>query len=212
MAARCEAPRGHGAIKASALLDAVAKRIVESDDGRALDAELESTRTAAFAMELTASKLTDAPRDRIGGMPSWMGAVQWPTCRRCKRPMMFLMQFDTGPMAAIASPRAGRLFVFQCANAPGSRDDWDADGGGNAVVWQPNEAPASSVDVVPLRDLAKYNKVKEPGAGAVGSRARGTSNIAPSTSSPSLRASAFPTTDRRRSRRCCTAASSRAHG
>lgn len=151
-------------IKASALLDAVAKRIVESEDGRALDAELESTRTSAFVIELAASKLTDAARDRIGGMPSWMGAVQWPTCRRCKRPMMFLMQFDTGPMAAIASPRAGRLFVFQCANAPGSCEDWDAEGGGNAVVWQPNEAPASSVDVVPLRDLAKYNKAKEPGA------------------------------------------------
>jgi hypothetical protein len=50
---------------------------------------------------------------------------QWPACACCKLPMQFLAKISVNDELHQ---------IFMCHNDPGMCDDWDANGGGNAIV------------------------------------------------------------------------------
>ncbi len=52
-------------------------------------------------------------------------AFDWPQCRHCEVPMQFLGSIVRGTR---------QLQLFMCDNNPGICMEWEADGGGNAVV------------------------------------------------------------------------------
>ncbi|MFC7422126.1 hypothetical protein ACFQNF_19895 [Iodobacter arcticus] len=65
---------------------------------------------------------------KFGGKPSSPnGALEWPVCKCCKGNMQFLGQLRT-------PESENMLLLFMCQNDPGSCDEWDPNGGGNAVV------------------------------------------------------------------------------
>lgn len=64
---------------------------------------------------------------RFGGLPAVGDDFVWPTCRSCGGPLQFQGQ--------IRPPGAQHLhLVFMCTNHPGECDQFEADGGGNAVI------------------------------------------------------------------------------
>lgn len=68
-----------------------------------------------------------SPETRFGGLPSAGEGFAWPRCRSCGEPMQFLGQ--------IRPPGALHLhLLFMCTNHPGECDQFEADGGGNAVI------------------------------------------------------------------------------
>jgi len=73
----------------------------------------------------------DASHDtRFGGLPAVGDDFVWPTCRSCSGPMQFQGQ--------IRAPGAPHLhLLFMCTNHPGECDQFEADGGGNAVLTMP---------------------------------------------------------------------------
>lgn len=69
----------------------------------------------------------DEPKISFGGLPV-KGVdqdFQWPMCKFCNRPMQFL-----GKLAV--NERIEQIFM--CQNDPGLCEEWDANGGANAVV------------------------------------------------------------------------------
>ena len=77
---------------------------------------------------------------RFGGRPlSTRDDFAWPACRSCDGNMQFL-----GQIQPEGSPDL--LLLFMCQNDPGVCNEWDADGGANAVVAM---APGHAVDVCP---------------------------------------------------------------
>lgn len=71
-----------------------------------------------------------SPETRFGGLPSVGEGFAWPRCRSCGEPMQFQGQ--------IRAPGAPHLhLLFMCTNHPGECDQFEADGGGNAVVTVP---------------------------------------------------------------------------
>lgn len=52
-------------------------------------------------------------------------SFNWPTCRTCDLPMQYLGKIATD---------LGLEQIFMCQNDPGCCDEWEADGGGNAVL------------------------------------------------------------------------------
>ena len=73
----------------------------------------------------------DASHDtRFGGLPAVGDDFVWPSCRSCSGPMQFQGQ--------IRAPGAPHLhLLFMCSNHPGECDQFEADGGGNAVIAVP---------------------------------------------------------------------------
>lgn len=71
-----------------------------------------------------------SPETRFGGLPSAGEGFAWPRCRSCGEPMQFQGQ--------IRPPGALHLhLIFMCTNHPGECDQFEADGGGNAVITVP---------------------------------------------------------------------------
>lgn len=64
----------------------------------------------------------------FGGLPvkNVQGTLDWPHCETCKGAMQYL--------GRIATDR-GLAQIFMCGKDPGMCDDWDADGGGNKVIY-----------------------------------------------------------------------------
>lgn len=68
-----------------------------------------------------------SPETRFGGLPSVGAGFAWPRCRSCGEPMQFQGQ--------IRPPGDQHLhLLFMCTNHPGECDQFEADGGGNAVI------------------------------------------------------------------------------
>ncbi|GLQ98779.1 hypothetical protein [Dyella mobilis] len=73
----------------------------------------------------------------FGGLPSaGEGGLHWPICKTCHGHMQFLGQLRSGEALGDRL-----LLLFECQNRPGLCDDWDADGGGNAVMVVATESP-----------------------------------------------------------------------
>jgi hypothetical protein len=93
-----------------------------------------------------------SPDTLFGGAPSVGEDFTWPTCASCSGNMRFLGQ--------IRRPDASRLLlIFMCENDPGMCDDWDAEGGGNAVV-------AVVADGLHLAAIPAEGEVERPRYGA----------------------------------------------
>ena len=74
-----------------------------------------------------------SPESIFGGKPSAPnGMLEWPACKCCKGNMQFLGQLSAPEHQAL-------LLLFMCANDPGMCDDWEPNGGGNAVLVVPDE-------------------------------------------------------------------------
>lgn len=156
------AKAGEGKRIPSAKLIALAAQAIKRDRTLGTVAKaVEASRSRAQRMSLTPSRAPiTRPVDKLGGDPAWLGAEQWPTCLRCSKPMMFLLQLRTGPRTGLPTLRRGMIYVFQCQSDPGMCDDWSATGGANAVVLQPNRERPSPLDAAKKRRRAQYEKAK----------------------------------------------------
>ncbi|GID96187.1 DUF1963 domain-containing protein [Amorphoplanes digitatis] len=69
------------------------------------------------------------PISKMGGQPVWLEQPQWPISRNHGTPMSFIAQ--------IKLP-AGLIYVFMTDATEYVDDAWEADGGENAVIIQPD--------------------------------------------------------------------------
>src|SRR5690554_1548056 len=69
----------------------------------------------------------EEPSTSFGGLPvrGIDESFQWPMCKSCNGPMQFLGKLAIGDRMEQ---------IFMCQNDPGLCDEWDANGGANAVV------------------------------------------------------------------------------
>lgn len=76
---------------------------------------------------INSSEPTEMSGTSFGGKPvkNVGESFQWPICACCNLPMQFLAKI---------SAHEELHQIFMCQNDPGMCDDWDANGGGNAVV------------------------------------------------------------------------------
>ena len=72
---------------------------------------------------------TEGPssQTRFGGLPSTGSGFHWPVCKTCSGNMQFLGQIRRDGAETLQ-------LIFMCQNEPGLCSEWEADGGGNAVV------------------------------------------------------------------------------
>jgi hypothetical protein len=74
------------------------------------------------------------PQTVFGGRPSVAPGFAWPVCAACEGNMQFLGQLRA---PAPVGNEDRLLLLFMCQNDPGLCDEWDAEGGGNAVIPTP---------------------------------------------------------------------------
>lgn len=83
---------------------------------------------------------------KFGGNPVWKGRPQWPIATRTGARMQFIGQIALDPLGF-----EGAMAYLFMEGDDGAGDTWVPDGGANAVIIQPSDAPLS-INTKPLTD------------------------------------------------------------
>jgi len=75
---------------------------------------------------------------KFGGAPVWVGRPQWPVATRTGAAMQFIAQISLEPLGF-----PGKMAYLFMEGENGAGDTWEPDGGANAVIIQPSDAPLS---------------------------------------------------------------------
>lgn len=80
---------------------------------------------------------------KFGGQPTWLEEPQWPLSRESGTPMRFICQIrlDQELFGAVAARMA---YLFMTDGEEYIDGTWEPDGGENAVILQPGEAPVET--------------------------------------------------------------------
>lgn len=73
---------------------------------------------------------------KFGGAPKWKGRPQWPLATRTGAPMQFIAQ-----IALDSFGFEGAMAYLFMEGENGAGDTWEPDGGANALIIQPSDAP-----------------------------------------------------------------------
>lgn len=77
------------------------------------------------------SSIANLHETSFGGLPVRDKNLpySWPTCRECEGAMLYMGKIKTD---------IGLELIYMCQNDPGMCNDWDANGGGNQVIFIEN--------------------------------------------------------------------------
>jgi uncharacterized protein YwqG len=111
--------------------------------------------------EQAAAPIT-APITKFGGQPVWLADPQWPLSRQTGNPMRFICQIALSESMFPHTP-ARMAYLFMTDEEDGEFVDgtYEPDGGENAVILQPGNAPVPTTDVAQGPTL--YRMVEKPG-------------------------------------------------
>ena len=121
-------------------------------------------KTQVGESSLTASKLAGTP---------WMPKNKpWPTCRRCKRPMLLVVQLNRSGLPTAASDKPELVQLFHCGEAYdcGAGDVIHSPGGRNVLVrvvlakgdgHHPDAEKAAARHNTPARTIVGWDEVVE---------------------------------------------------
>lgn len=73
---------------------------------------------------------------KFGGAPVWVGRPQWPIATRTGAAMQFIAQISLDPFGF-----AGAMAYLFMEGENGAGDTWQPDGGANALIIAPSDAP-----------------------------------------------------------------------
>ncbi|HSY19967.1 MAG TPA: DUF1963 domain-containing protein [Candidatus Acidoferrales bacterium] len=96
---------------------------------------------------------------KFGGQPVWVGAPQWPLSKSTGKPMRFIGQIALG--SGMFNPTNAQMaYLFMTDGEEHVDGTWEPDGGENAVILQPGQAP--TIKTEPLTEgPTLYRMVKK---------------------------------------------------
>jgi uncharacterized protein YwqG len=99
---------------------------------------------------------------KFGGQPVWIADPQWPLSRQTGKPMRFICQIAISQELFPNSPvRMAYLFMTDEEGGEFVDGTYEPDGGENAVILQPGNAPVPATNVAEGPTL--YRMVEKPG-------------------------------------------------